>query len=128
VQRRLRPPFTELLDVVRRHDLVAREVEGRVLKPAAVARGEHEAVAVDPIRVGRIEVHFICKEAEATRSLTHGSARVAAVGLDDGDDGKEADGVDAVGRGLGAHRCGPRGNGRAALAVPRRSQNGYGIY
>mmetsp|Transcript_43038 Transcript_43038/g.93615 ORF Transcript_43038/g.93615 Transcript_43038/m.93615 type:complete len:589 (-) Transcript_43038:33-1799(-) len=125
VARRLRAPLTELLDVIHGDAGVAREVEHGVLQHAAVAGGQHEAVAVDPLGVLRVEIHLLREEAEADRRLAHGRARVAAVGLVDRIDGEEADGVDAVGRHLGAHLRG-HGLGRHLLALAGTAAEGRG--
>jgi hypothetical protein len=102
-----------------------------VLQHAAVPRGEHEAVAVEPLVVLGVVRHRLAVQDVAHGRAAHGEARVAAVRLVDGVDGEEADGVDAVhhrllrdlrGRSRGgrsrAHRL-HRARGRAHLARGR---------
>mmetsp|Transcript_76810 Transcript_76810/g.215909 ORF Transcript_76810/g.215909 Transcript_76810/m.215909 type:complete len:575 (+) Transcript_76810:715-2439(+) len=101
VARRLGAPLPELLDVVHAHTGIAREVQHGVLQHAAVARGQHEAVAIDPLRVRRVEVHLFGEEHIADGGLSHGGTRVSAVRLVHGVHRQEADGVHA----LCVHRC-----------------------
>ena len=50
-----RAELAEALDLVDRHRFVAGEIEQRVEQHRAVAGRQHEAVAVGPCRIGRIE-------------------------------------------------------------------------
>ena len=58
-------------------DLVAEEVEQRILQHASVAVGEHEAISVQPVWVGGIEGHEFVEENVGNWCHTHGRARVA---------------------------------------------------
>ena len=51
----VRAELAEVLDLIDRHRLVAEEIEHRIEQHRAVAGREHEAVAVRPLRIGRIE-------------------------------------------------------------------------
>mmetsp|Transcript_16667 Transcript_16667/g.36754 ORF Transcript_16667/g.36754 Transcript_16667/m.36754 type:complete len:486 (-) Transcript_16667:8-1465(-) len=106
VPRRLRAPLPELLDVVDGDARITGEVEQGVLEHAAVAGGQHEAIAVGPVGICRVEVHLLREEDVADRRLAHGCAGVTAVGLVDGIDGQEADRIDAIRVDLCAHRGG----------------------
>ena len=77
---RARAPLAELLQVVER-DVVAREVQRRVLEDAGVARREDEAVAVGPVRVGRVVAHDVSVEQVRERRQRHRGARMAGVRL-----------------------------------------------
>src|SRR5207245_5219810 len=54
--------LAELFDILDGHVLVAEEIEQRVEQHAAMAGGEHEAVAVGPMRIGGIEFEKAGKE------------------------------------------------------------------
>ena len=52
-----RAELAELHDVLLETDLVTREVQRRVQEHRSVAAGEHEAVAIGPLRVARVVLH-----------------------------------------------------------------------
>mmetsp|Transcript_9225 Transcript_9225/g.37722 ORF Transcript_9225/g.37722 Transcript_9225/m.37722 type:complete len:328 (-) Transcript_9225:30-1013(-) len=106
-------PLAEVLEVVVRDGGVAGEVHEGVVEHAAVARGEHEAVAVEPLVVLGVVGHGLAENHVAHGRAAHGKTGVAGVGLVDGVDRKEANGVDAVHDGLGRDIRG-RGDGLSA--------------
>ena len=53
--RRHRAELAEVLDLLDRHGLVAEQMQQRIEQHRAVAGRQHEAVAVGPVRIGRIE-------------------------------------------------------------------------
>ena len=65
-----------------------------VLEHASVARGEHEAVTVEPLVVLGVVSHGLAVNHVAHGGAAHGKTGVAGVGLVDGVDREEADGVD----------------------------------
>ena len=88
-----RLPLAEALDLLER-EVVARQVERRVLEDAGVARGEDEAVAVLPVGIRRVRTHDVAVEDVGHRSERHRRPRMASVGLLDGVHGQRADRVD----------------------------------
>ena len=111
----LRPPLTELLQVVHR-EVVAGEVQRGVLQDAGVPGREHEAVAVGPGRVGWVVAHALAVEDVGDRRERHGGARVTGVGLLHRVHGEAADGVDRERLDVGGHTT-PRGRNRRAGTV-----------
>merc|ERR1719297_620949 len=105
VSRSLGTPLPELLDVFHRYTRVTCQVQQSILQHASMARGQDEAVPIDPVRICRIVVHFLRKQDISNRSLSHGSARVSTLGLVDGIHGKETDGVYAVCLHICCHSC-----------------------
>ena len=103
VARRLRLPLAEVLEVVHR-DVVARQVQRRVQEHRAVAGAEHEAVAIGPVRIGRVVVHVAREEQVRRGRHRHRHARVSGVRLLDGVHGERADGVDAEAVDVCGHR------------------------
>jgi hypothetical protein len=95
-------PLPELLQVVER-EVVAGEVQRRVLEDARVAGREHEAVAVGPVRIGRVVSHALAVEDIGDGRERHGGSRVAGVGLLDRVHGEAADGVDRELLDVGGH-------------------------
>ncbi len=93
VARRARAPLAEGLQVVER-DVVAREVERRVLEHAGVARAQHEAVAVGPARRRGIDLHGLAVEQVRDRREGHRRPGMARVGLLHRVHGERADRVD----------------------------------
>mmetsp|Transcript_1214 Transcript_1214/g.3700 ORF Transcript_1214/g.3700 Transcript_1214/m.3700 type:complete len:318 (+) Transcript_1214:1403-2356(+) len=89
-------PLTELLDVVHRHALIPGEVKQGVLQHATMARRQHEAVAVHPVGILRVEVHLFGKQHIPDRSLSHRCSRMPAVRLVHSVHSEEAHGIDAV--------------------------------
>ncbi len=72
--------LAEVLDVVEA-EVVAAEVQERVLEHAGVPAAEHEAVAVEPGRVGRVVAHDPREEDVAERRQSHRRAGVSRVRL-----------------------------------------------
>ena len=75
---RRRVVLAEVRDLVL-GDVVAREVEPRVEEHRAVARGQHEAVAVDPLRVVGVEGHGLAEEDGAHLRRAERQAEVAGL-------------------------------------------------
>ena len=75
VARGLGAPGAERLEVVEL-EAVATEVELDVLGQRAVARREDEAVAADPVVVGRVAAHDLLEQQVCGGSEAHGRARV----------------------------------------------------
>ena len=90
VSRRLRSPLAEVLELVERQ-VVAREVQHRVEQHRRVAAREHEAIAVGPVRVGRVVAEVARPDLEGDAGERHRRARVAGVGLLDAVDGEHRD-------------------------------------
>ena len=82
---------------------VAGEVHEGVLEHAAVARGEHEAVAVEPGVVLGVVSHRLTVNDVTHGGAAHGKTGVAGVRLVDGINREEANGVDAVLDGVRGH-------------------------
>ena len=99
-------PLAEGLDVVEL-EAVAGEVEHRVLEDRRVPVGEHEPVAVGPVRIGGIVLHHPAVEHVCQRGEGHGGALVAAVRGEWGvhrEATDEADGLLVLFRGERRHR------------------------
>lgn len=90
--------LAELLQVVD-GDAVAEEVQQGVVQHAAVAVGEDEAIAVEPLGVLGVEGHELVEQDVGDGGHAHGRTGVARVGLERGID-LERD------AGLAAMRCG----------------------
>ena len=86
--------------------LVAREVQQGVEQHGAVAVGQHEAVTVGPVRVGRVVLEVVVPEHFSDVGHAHGGAGVARLGLLNGVHGKCTDGVGQVK--TGRHAVAPR--------------------
>ena len=113
-----RAPRAQRLEVVEL-EAVAGQVELDVLGEARVAAGQHEPVAPQPVRVGRVVPHDVLVEQVGRRGQAHRGARVAVADLLDGVGGEHPDGVHGpdveVGpAGLARHRRAQR-----AAALPR---------
>ena len=80
MSRRARAPLAELLEVVEAQ-LVAGQVQQRVLQHARVAGAQHEAVAVGPVRLGRVGVQEALEDRVRQRRERHRGAGMARVGL-----------------------------------------------
>ena len=93
--RRVRAELAELLDLVERHAVVAREVQARVEQHRRVAGREHEAVAVGPVRILRVVLHHARVEHVRGGGERQRRARVAGLRGLDRIDRQRADGVDA---------------------------------
>ena len=74
---------------------IAEEVQERVQQDAGVAGGEDEAVAIRPIRVGRVMAHYPGPQHMGQGGERHGRTRMARIGLLGGVHGQAADHVDA---------------------------------
>ena len=79
----------ELLD----RQVIAAQVQQRVLQHRAVAVGEHETVAVEPARVARVVAQVIVPEHFGDVSHAHRHAGVTGLGFFNRIGGKETDGV-----------------------------------
>ena len=77
---RARPEGPERLEVVEL-EAVAAQVQHRVLQDRRMAVGQHEAVAVGPLRVGRVVAHDPAVEHVGERSERHRRALVPALGV-----------------------------------------------
>ena len=93
--RRLRIELAEVLELVHRQ-VVAGQVQQRVLQHRAVAVGQDEAVAVEPLRVVRVVVEVIVPEHLGDVRHAHRHARMAGLRGLDRIDGEETDGVGEV--------------------------------
>ena len=94
---RLAAELTEVLDVFHRN-VVARQVQHRVLQHGAVTVRENEAVAGGPQGVGRVVTQMTREKRHGDIGHAHGHAGVAGLGAFDRIHGKGADG--------GGHRLG----------------------
>ena len=102
--RRLAADLAEAFQLLDRHVLVPRQVEQAVEQHRAVAVGQDEAVAVDPMRVGGIEPHEVAEQHGGDVRHAHRRPGVAALGLLHGIHGQEADAVGQVAQMLVARR------------------------
>ena len=93
VPRRARAPLAELLQILEAQ-LVAGEVQQRVLQHARVPGAEHEAIAVGPLRVARVRMQKTLEQRVAQRRERHRGAGVTGVGLLDGVHRQRPDRVD----------------------------------
>ena len=84
--------LAEVLDL-RQLEIDPGEVEQPVQQHRAVAAGQHEAVAVGPVRPGRVVAEEARPEHVGHIGHAHGQAGVSGVGLLDGVDGQAAQGV-----------------------------------
>jgi hypothetical protein len=80
VPRGLGSPLPELLEVLHR-EVVAREVQRRVLEDAGMTGREHEAVAAGPGRIGGIVAHALAVEHVADGRERHRRAGMSGIGL-----------------------------------------------
>ena len=102
--RRQRAELAEALDLIDRHRLVAEEMQQRVDQHRAVAGRQHEAVAVGPGRIGRIEFQEAREQHGRDVGRAHRQSGMAGLRLFDGIHGERADRVrHAVV--LGARHC-----------------------
>jgi len=90
---RERAPLAEALELLH-GQVVAGQVQDGVLEDAGVPGGEHEAVAVRPLRVGGVVAQKLAVDQVGHRSQRHRRARVAGVRLLHRVHGQNADGVD----------------------------------
>ena len=132
VARGLRAKLAEVLDLVDRHAGRAGEIEQRIEQHGAMARRQHEAVAVGPGRVGGVIFQHVAEEHGGDIGSAHGQARMAGFGLFDRIHRKGSDriGHRLVGDAHGAlfqwRRPGRGGwaRRREALAQPRAQRHG----
>ena len=100
VARRARPERAERLEVVELEP-VAAQVQHRVLEDRGMAVGEHEAVAVGPLRVGGVVAHHAAVEHVGEGGERHRRALVAALGVQRRIHRQAADQLDRVGLEVG---------------------------
>ena len=98
---RLRAELAEVLQVLERHVRIAGEIEQRIEQHRAVAGRQDEAVAVGPVRLGRIELQELGEQHRGDVGHAHRQAGMAGVGLFHGVHGQGPDGVRQVARGSG---------------------------
>ena len=96
--RRLRAPLAEILDFLN-GEIIAREMEHRVLEHGGMPVGQHEAVAVQPAGIGGIVLETVPPEGLGHVGHAEGSAGVAGAGFFNGVNGKSADGVGTLSAG-----------------------------
>ena len=96
VARGQRAPGPQRLQVVQLQ-AVAGQVELDVEGEAGVARGQHEPVPAEPVRVGRVVAHDPLEEQVGQRRQAHRGAGVAVAGLLHGVHGQHPDDVDRPG-------------------------------
>jgi hypothetical protein len=101
--RRDRAPLAELLELLER-EVVAGQVERRVLEDARVAGREDEPVAVGPLRIDRVEAQRLAVEDVGDGRQRHRGPGMARVRLLDGVHGERADRVDRQPLDVGAHK------------------------
>ena len=80
---RARLPLAEVAQVVE-FEAGTRQEQHRVLQDRRVAVGEDEAIAVGPVRIGRVVVHHPAEQHVGEGSERHGSSLVPAVGGEGG--------------------------------------------
>jgi hypothetical protein len=100
--------LAEILQVVDRQ-VVAGQVQQRIQQHRAMAVGQHEAVAVGPLRVGRVVAQVAVPQHFGDLGHAHGRAGMAGIGLLHAVHGKGADGV--------AERSADSGGGRRRVHV-----------
>src|SRR3954453_7994028 len=101
-----------------------------VEQPRAVARREHEPVAVGPLRIARVVLHDPLEEQVRRRRHCHRHAGVARVRRLDGVHGERADRVDAeafdvLGHGGVLSRIPMAENFHCLVEIPKGSRNKY---
>jgi hypothetical protein len=107
-------PGVQLAEVLQLFDreIVAGQVQQRVDQHRAVAVGQHEAVAVRPLRIARVVLQVPAPQRHGDVCHAHRRTGVAGIGLLDGVHGKHADGIGHQLGGLGSKRtCGGMGKG-----------------
>ena len=114
VTRRERLPLAEALQLLER-EVVAGQVQRRVLEDARVPGREDEAIAVRPLRIRRIDLHHLAVEEVRQRSERHRRAGMARVRLLHRIHRQRADGVDGQLFDVSLRHGAPR---RAAAASP----------
>ena len=91
--RRLRSPLPECFEFIQRHAFVARQVQERIQQHRAVTGRQHEAIAIRPCRVRRIEFEESRKQHGSDVGHAHGHARMTGLRLLDRIDRQKADRV-----------------------------------
>ena len=94
--------LAELLELLDRQ-VVAAQVQQRVLQHRAVAVGQHEAVAVEPLGVLRVVTEIVVPEHFGDVGHAHRHAGMTGLGGFDRISGKEADGVGQLAAGRLRH-------------------------
>ena len=89
----LRAELAEALQLVERHALVAEQMQQRIEQHRAVPGGEHEAVAVRPVRVGGVELQVLGEEHGGDVGGAHRQAGMAGIRRLHRVHGKDADRV-----------------------------------
>ena len=103
VARRLAVQLAEVAQLAHRQ-VVAGQVQQRVQQHRAVAVAQHEAVAVGPLRVGRVVAQVAAPQRDGHVGHAHRRAGVAGVGLLHGVHRQRADRVGHQGR-VGGRSC-----------------------
>jgi hypothetical protein len=88
-----RAPLTEVLDLLHRHGLEAGQVKQGIEQHRAVAGRQHEAVAVGPVGLARVELQELAPQHGRHVGHAHRHALVTGLGLVHGVHGKDADRV-----------------------------------
>ena len=119
-------PLAELLEILHRHRVVAGEVQQGVEQHAAVAGREHEAVAVEPLRILGVVPQHLVPQGVGHGGGAHRQARMARIRFVDRINRQEADAVDAerLNRGGGSGDHGSSGgvglSGKGWERIPRK--------
>jgi hypothetical protein len=111
-----RSPLTEVLDLLHRHGLEAGQVKQGIEQHRAVAGRQHEAVAVGPIGLARVELQELAPQHGRHVGHAHRHALVTGLGLVHGVHGKDADRV--------GHLDGRNGHGGSVLSLFCRAARG----
>ena len=90
---RLRAELAEVPQLVHRHVGIARQMQQRVEQHRPVARAQHEAVAIGPVRAAGIEVQELGEQHGRHIGHAHGHAGVTGVRLLDSIHRQGADGI-----------------------------------
>ncbi len=110
VARGLGAQLPEVLELLQRHVLVARQKQQRIQQHGAVAGGENEAVAIRPMRIAGIKIEELGEQHRGKIRRTHGQAGMAGIGFLDG---IHAEGANRIGHGfmhVGGGNSHSRGN------------------
>src|SRR4029077_12499364 len=100
-------------------EVVAREMQQRVLQHAGVSRAEHETVALAPARIARVRAQKALEDRVGQGSQRHRGAGMPGVGLLHSVHRQSADRVDRQLADLWSlHRTDPSGAGHAANRGP----------
>ena len=116
-----RAELAEALELVDGHRLVAGEMQQRVQQHRAMAGREHEAVAVGPRRIGRVEFEEAREQHGGDIGRAHGQAGMAGIGLFDRVHCQRPDGIrHAVVIGARARAQAARGQTRRLRGARRK--------